>query len=49
MTIAFIVVLILCTLRIGCNLNSCDCPTEVGLSILADVIIASIAIWGLVR
>lgn len=49
MTIAFIVVLILCVLRIGANANSVDDYASVTMSILADVVIAGIAIWGLVR
>lgn len=49
MTIALIVVLIMCVLRIGYNMQSCDNPAEVGLSVLADVIISGLAIWGLVR
>lgn len=49
MTTAFIVVLILCVLRIGANANSYDDAGAVTMSVLADLVIAGVAIWGLVR
>ena len=49
MTIECVVILVLCVLRMGANMNSTDDPATVGMSVCADLIIASFAIGGLVR